>query len=317
MKTMSLSLCLLVTLSATTWAGNWHAAGSLQCGDCHLQHSSDSRNPTTEGPYSILLKKNSINELCLSCHDGTNATSPDVLDPVVMYNSTPSQASAAGFFITLAVANQHGHSLGVPTIVPLQGASRSMELNCSSCHASHGNGNYRNLVEDPAGTGASISVVEGVNVYEKVAPDNPPTAGGSTVAFSRDNIGYASGLSAWCSACHDQLATNNTATTPAHFNSHPSSVALNAFPAPGHTDAAHWVSGTGEGFAGVGGIPRIPFQAPTATTFVTATTPQMTNEVSCMSCHKGHGSSNAKGLLWPYLEGGDASLSACQQCHNK
>ncbi len=307
-------------LPATVTAGDYHVPGTLQCGDCHLQHGTDPQNPAFAGPFTYLLKKNSVNELCLSCHDGTDAAAPDVQDPVVMYNSTSAQESGAGFIVPAGLDNPNGHALGLPMTTPLQGASSLSELNCTSCHAPHGNGNYRNLNQDPAGTGVTISVIEGVQVFTQIKPDIPPSSNTSVIAYSRDNIGYARGLSTWCVACHDQLSANNTAALPAHFNTHPSDIPLNEFGISAHTDGAHWTSGAGEGFAAGGGLaggPRVPFQVPNADDFISAREAKSTNEVSCVSCHKAHGSSYRKGLIWPYLEGGDAYLSGCQQCHNK
>jgi hypothetical protein len=317
-QSIILILMCIVLLPLTGQAGNWHVAGSLECGDCHLQHATDPEDPSFGGGFSFLLRKNSVNELCLSCHNGTDATAPDVQAPVPMYNSTTSGESAAGFFAMLGVENPNGHTLGVLMPTPLQTTARSGELNCVSCHAPHGNGNYRNLAQDPAVTGAYLIVEVGTNVMTEHAPSTPPNTDGSVIAYSRDNIGYVSGMSAWCTSCHDQLSTNTGASSPAHFNAHPSDLALNAFGVQSHTDPAHWMTGLGEGFGGNAATSaRVPFQVPGAADFTASRTPQPTSEVSCASCHKSHGSGNRKSMVWPYLEGGETSLDGCQQCHNK
>ncbi len=303
-------------LAPITRAGNWHSAGSLRCADCHLQHSSDMNGGT---PYEYLLVKNSINELCLSCHDGSDPTAPDVQAPVTMYSGTVSQGSAAGYFSNIAMSNPNGHDLGLIEPTPLETSGQPRELTCASCHAVHGNANYRNLLEDPAGVGASLRVEVGTDVFVKLQPDDPPTVGGSAAAYEQGNSAYKSGMTQWCSSCHDRLATNAQSSSPAHFDGHPSDVALNQFGQEAHTDPQHWVTGLGEGFpdAGISGMPRVPFLSPQASSFSPATTPMESNEVSCMSCHKAHGSGNQKGMLWPYLEGGASQVSGCQQCHNK
>ena len=301
-------------------AGDWHVSGSSECGDCHLQHGSNQRDPTVEGAFSSLLKKSSVNELCMSCHDGTDPSAPDVIAPVPMYSSTPSGESGAGELAAAGVDNPNGHTLGLELPMPLKQVPALRELNCVSCHSAHGNGNYRNLVVDPAGSGASLLVEQGVNVFTGVRPDNPPTSAGSIAAYSRDNIGYVSGITAWCSSCHDQLASNSLASAPAHFNAHPSDVALDAYPYEGHTDPTHWVGGTSEGFAAIPQsqeTPRLPFLASVATDFRTSRTATADSKVSCVSCHKAHGSSYRKGMVWPYLDENDNALSGCQQCHNK
>ena len=95
-----------------------------------------------------------------------------------------------------------------------------------------------------------------------------------------------------------------------------------AFTGEYHADPLHWTSGIGEGFPDISGgtnygIPRVPFQSPTAIDFTTSTTPSETDEVFCGSCHKPHGSEYEQSLRWPYYEGGNAFLAGCQQCHNK
>ncbi|HPC11639.1 MAG TPA: cytochrome c3 family protein, partial [candidate division Zixibacteria bacterium] len=96
---MRVTVCAIaVLLPLAAAAGQWHTGESLMCQDCHLQHSSEQGEPVAGGPYSVLLLKSSINELCLSCHDGSNPTAPDVQSPVQMYQGTPSGESAGGWF---------------------------------------------------------------------------------------------------------------------------------------------------------------------------------------------------------------------------
>lgn len=318
-RQLLIPLFSLLFLTSGALAGNWHIAGSLKCGDCHLQHASSQLEPPT-GAFSYMLKKNSVNELCLSCHDGSDPTAPDVSQPITMYNSSISTESAAGHFDLLGSDSPFGHTLGLPTITPLQGVGTSVELNCASCHAVHGNDNYRNLSHDPALTGAYIQVVEDVDVMTLQKPSVPPSAGASAIAYERENSAYiTSQMTAWCVSCHDMLSTNGIGTFPAHFSGHPSNVALNENSFQPHADAAHWISGIGEGFTpGLGdGISRVPYLSPQANSYVTAKIPQATNQVACMSCHKSHGSNNQRAMLWPYLEGGAGYMAGCQQCHNK
>jgi hypothetical protein len=102
---------------------------------------------------------------------------------------------------------------------------------------------------------------------------------------------------------------------------HPSGTSLDS---PGyHLAPAHWVGGTGDGFGavtsdGAEGIPRLRFQAPGASDFVSAMTPSVTNQVFCLTCHFAHGGPYESALMWPYKSSGAADLfSGCQQCHFK
>ena len=128
-------LCLALLFAALpAFAGDWHTGGSLLCQDCHLQHSSAEGLPLPGGPYSVLLLKNSVNELCLSCHNGSDPAAPDIQSPVQMYQSTASGESAAGWFGLLGTDNHTGHNIGVPTVTPLATAGALVDLNCGSCH---------------------------------------------------------------------------------------------------------------------------------------------------------------------------------------
>lgn len=301
----------------------YHQAGALKCSDCHTMHYSESGAPpvTAEagGPWKRLLRASTVNKLCLLCHDGTDATAPDVLVPVGMYAGSGDEHSGGGYFGNSGgVASATSHDLDLAKVPPLS-TKAAMTLTCTSCHGPHGTGNYRNLLTSPAG-GAGTTVVLGTDVYENVLPAIPPTAAGSQAAYKKSNVGYKSSYSKWCAECHDSLAANLAGVAPAHFQRHPVNVALNA--AGYHTDTANWIAVTPGGVgAATGdatyGVPRIRFQVSTAVSYATATTVAASNEVFCGSCHLAHGWQYAYALVWPYKEGGADGYAACQQCHNE
>lgn len=312
---------LLCLVAGAVCAGEWHIGGSLRCGDCHLQHASDKGQPLPGGPYSTLLKNTTVNELCLSCHDGTDPTAPDVLAPVIMYSGTPAGQSGGGAFEPPGAISSHGHTLDQSAATPLSSGGLPISLTCASCHAVHGNGNFRNLLEDPAGIGETNLLALGTDVFREFAPDDPPTASGSVAAYQAENVAYVSGFASWCSSCHDQLRAMPLGGLPAHFSAHPSDVPLNLYSPQNHTDPQHWIAGSGAGFA-VGSLPgagvrRVPHESPTATDLVSARTVRASDEVFCLSCHGAHGTGFGKALRWPYVEGGPAYIAGCQQCHNR
>jgi len=312
---------LLLTLVTSVNSGNWHVGPSLNCADCHLQHSSEDAQPVSGGPFSTLLLKNTVNELCLSCHDGSDPAAPDVLNPVGMYSGESPGESAAGFLDGIGLLNARGHDLAVSAATPLSTFSSARDLHCGHCHNVHGNANYRNLLADPAESGDTIIIEEGIQVFTQVRPDVPPAISASIAAYSRSNVGYKENLTQWCVSCHDRLATNLSASAEAHFMAHPSDVALNSGGLDAHADAQHWVAGTGEGFPSASnpgeGIHRLPHLSPTATDHASATTAAETDRVFCMSCHKAHGGAYQSSLLWPNEEGGSNFIAGCQQCHNQ
>jgi hypothetical protein len=299
-------------------AGEFHGGDTLTCPDCHTIHYSEDALPPTRaeagGPWSQLLRYSNVNELCLSCHDGSEPKSPDVLDPVTQYAGSGDEHSGGGFFAGGdGFLNVNGHDLGgAGSTVPLS-TMGSVTLSCASCHDPHGNGNYRNLKPDP-GIGAGRPVVLGTDVFENVSPPVPPTEAGVVQAYKRSNIGYRSGMVQWCMECHDLALTGGQTLGTSHPNEAPMSGFLAA--------ASHWVAGTGAGFGtatddGLEGIPRLRFQEPAGTSFSTSTTVASTNEVFCLSCHLSHGSSFEYGMTWPSNASGNADQdSGCQQCHN-
>jgi len=317
-----LPVVIVLTVSPALRAGNWHTGGSLQCGQCHAEHATVGGQEIPGGPYSTLLVKAGVNDLCLSCHDGSDPTAPDVMAPVSMYAQSPLTESAAGHFASTGVVNPAGHSLGVAVAVPLNSTGKTATLTCASCHDYHGNANYRNLRHDPAGKGDSISLQASVDIFWQFTPLDPPTGAGSAAAYNQGNIRYKSGWSRWCGSCHDLIASNSPASPPAHFNAHPTDASLSGSGSTPHINTVHWVAGTGEGFLGSSpvtgeGIPRVPFLQASATDFVSAGQVLSSNQVFCGSCHKSHGSNYTKELRWPYIEGGANYLSGCQQCHYK
>ena len=319
---MLAAMGLVAATAATAGAGAWHVGESLPCGQCHAEHATVGGQPISGGPYSVLLRKATINELCLSCHDGSDPSAPDVIAPAPMYSQSVPSESAAGPLVASGAEHLSGHDLEVAAQVPLNSGGKAMSLTCASCHDYHGNTNYRNLRFDPAVTGDSLVVEAGRDVYWNVAPSVPPSANGSAAAYSRGNMGYRSALGTWCTSCHDQLAANAPAAPPAHFSAHPSQVSIGTFSESRHVSVSHWLAGAGEGFLlenpiSGEGIPRLPFLQPEATDFATSVLVASGNQLFCGTCHGAHGTSHIGNLRWPYREGGVNYLSGCQQCHFK
>jgi hypothetical protein len=311
---------VVLTGAITLLSGEWHTGSSLVCSQCHTIHYGEQGNGDPGGPFPYLLSHSTINGLCLSCHDGSDASTPDVLFPVTMYQSSGDEHSAAGFFSGTGAASDSAHNLAVLDLVPLRSPAANMALSCASCHNVHGNGNYRNLAYDPDSSGSGTNVIIGTDIFEGTSPAVPPTPEGSKSAYKSSNIGYRSNLASWCAECHNLLSANENGAAPAHFKRHPSEINLDM--SDGHVDPQHWTGGQGLGFGTVTGddiegIPRVRFQEATASDYNSAKTVTATNQVFCASCHLAHGGEHFSCAVWPYKEAGADMYSPCQQCHNQ
>ncbi len=289
-------------------AANYHFRDTLICSDCHISHASASHGDGGdaasygEPPNGNLLKSSSSSDVCLRCHDG-QAGVPDVVAGDVNKPSEPydGQERAAGAFADGTADNWKGHNL------PGQGSVGPG--GCDSCHEPHGNTSYRNLrTLDGSGD-------------ELVAFVNPAAA--ALDKYSRANVGYGGNIGdKLCGGCHGFGAISNTRSSGGqHFNRHPSTsseAVISMESGRSSIDPIHWVSGEGSGFtAGELVVPRVPFAVSSATSYSDARTVSAANEVSCLSCHKAHGSVHAFGMIWPYGSGdGAAGGSGCNQCHN-
>lgn len=271
---------LILGTAVPSFAGDWHVEPHVVCSDCHTQHNSANgvpmrtdNNPT---PAEHLLLRGTAQELCLSCHDGSNPGAPNVLS-----DGSGTTDWAGGTFPHLdQTTTLNAHHLSSPTPEVPPGGTIPMVLTCTSCHDPHGNNNYRNLRPDPTRTNlAPVAVV----VKQTLTADgtNAPQV------YVGSNLVYKSGISAWCGQCHGP-------TDPG--TSHPVDVQI-----WGSTAIyANWAAVS---------LPRVPVNSPTDDVI-----PSHDDQVTCLSCHKAHGSTNPHGLI--YADGVTLD-STCQECHNQ
>lgn len=288
----ALAAGLILASARFAASGDWHSGNGLVCSDCHTMHNSSGGQPmrydNDPQPSAMLLRHASTLSLCVYCHDGAVAGSPDVVAPVT-YVPNPN----AGFFPT-QYSQQSGtaHVLAPPTPLTPPGGSQPMTLVCTTCHDPHGSPNYRNLRTDPAGTGTvSISVMAKQTVL--------PNGSNPEQVYVPGNVTYKSGISEWCGACHGQFhgRTSGQEGTGTPWLRHPQDQTISA---GGHVDYGAW-SGTVAN--------RVPVQSPNDDVV-----PSTDDQVFCLSCHKAHGSANRAAM---FFSDGATLTSTCQQCHNK
>ena len=284
----SFAVAIAIAVSpAPLWAGEWHSGAKLVCSDCHTQHNSSGGAPMrTDGnpnPARMLLLRGTTTDLCLSCHDGGDAASPDVIEPVGYILE-----SAAGFFPNSGgTSTSHAHHLNNPTAEMPPGGTIAMVLTCTTCHDPHGNDNYRNLRPDPTRTGqAPVTVL----AHEK----KKPGAADPSDVYAPANVVYKSGVSAWCGRCHGTVSipTDHPGTAFAH----PTDVRIWS---SAQASYARWTSTI---------LPRVAIDSPADNVI-----PSTDDRVQCLSCHKAHGSANPAMLIFA---DGATQASTCGECHD-
>jgi hypothetical protein len=177
MKRLLLSLTVVVAacLAIVATAGDYHVGTQLVCSDCHVMHGSKAHAagagdstyayPFAAGPYAKLLRGETVNNVCLGCHDGQTGV-PDVLCDNSASGLTPNgrragalNAAANTFGINNSGSYVHedGHSLFSEEVPPgnvggtgAVGSNKALivleGLECTSCHGAHGNKYYRNMM---------------------------------------------------------------------------------------------------------------------------------------------------------------------------
>ena len=270
---------LNVALVAPLFGGDWHYGVSSVCTDCHTQHNSQNGQPmrtdNNPTPAPYLLRRGTSLDLCLSCHDGSNPNAPDVVAPVSYLPET----AAGAFPNSGGIPTNLAHHLNNPSAEVPPGGTQAMVLVCTTCHDPHGNGNYRNLRPDPSNTNhAPVSIMV---VQQYAANGSNPSQ-----VYAPSNVIYKSGVSQWCSTCHGTPHTDHV-NDPAIWQSK-------------YANYGHWNSVVGF---------RVPVLNPTDNVV-----PSHDDAVTCVSCHKAHGSNNPQATIYA---DGTTLQSTCQECHNK
>jgi hypothetical protein len=340
------AVIVLFLAASAVMAGDYHMSTTLTCYECHVMHGSQAHGYNANGggtytaigagaPYEYLLR-NTINELCLSCHDG-QTFAPDVL------------AANTGTDVRLAGAlnrdgsspyyTADGHTLDSVAVAPggtwsPDTSGSNIGLHCTNCHQPHGyagygnpdptgNGQYRNLSSDPGGTSSkwvnyalttndlSVPVLErsasGANHYDISNVDfNEPLTNGS---YYGD----------WCQGCHTDFhgsagSANMGGSGGTEWLRHPTADADIGAVGGGHSSAGQFASHTNK------------VKVMTATENWDPDTTEVTDHTpSCFSCHKSHGNQHAFGLIFmkgtgTVTEEGDDGTKVkdlCKQCHSQ
>jgi len=335
-------LCVLPSARAFA-GGGYHEGDSLDCSECHVMHVADS-SFLPRGDISVLppglageLLKSDVNDLCLSCHDGS-VQAADVLG--LNSGKYPGDVRQAGY-LNRVIGTGHtwtGHTLDSLETAPGSRPAWSPELengagqglNCINCHAPHGSQGgvptYRNLRSD-AGNNATG---EGAITYNHGRPgQNNPLRDvfvrsarrydEAMVDFNEPDPGD-SAMGRFCAGCHtefhgvpgvdEEIGGVRQGGSFAQFLRHPS----------GGVD----IGAVGGEWSSLEQYASHKNRVKVMSSSGSWAEPTKDATPTCVSCHKGHGNGNAFGLILrsgngALTEDGDAGGSTlehlCGQCH--
>lgn len=326
----------VMALSSSAWAVEG------VCINCHTMHNSQDGGTIIGTEQANLL--NSTNG-CLGCHEGTNTNvalfgtdGPKVYDPAGGDATTSLAGGNFGWVDGTGGADANGHNvldIAVSTDTlgntPPGGAALPTQLSCASpttgCHQSGGHHSDTQGAVTPVANepGTSFRFLmplggsQGVSGFEDPAYEAPTTTvTGGTLSSTVHNqykgaTSAAAGtdtISAFCGSCHGvfHLAGGSSGA----WTRHPTDIDLNSLPG---TEYAAYNDGAGTYST------DIPVGS-TVTSAPLGTVLQGAGDaiVTCLSCHRAHGSQYADALRFDYSlmnahNGGAASGTGCFVCH--
>lgn len=337
---MTVGLFALIAAPAMAY----HDAGVAHCNGCHTMHNSENGaavDPNSPDGNPYLLRDGTASDVCLSCHATSHGS---------QWGGTPLAPPAergAGNFVFLEEDNINdgyqgnlhpipgaygAHNIIAPskggvvdprlTVAP-GGTYPSSALGCTSCHNPHGNAHFRLLY----GAG---HVEAGNYNFANPAPNALGVSlNGSTGESATNHTAYRGGMSLWCANCHGNFHDGNGALLK-----HPSGVAMGASIAQTY-GLYNGTANQSGGIPTASYIPAVAFED-AAMTIASTAGPTATSQVSCVTCHRAHGTSGPSIGRWdfnvselgqdgvasgsypipnPYNDVNQRSL--CNKCHNR
>lgn len=324
-------VALVICVPALVAAGDFHSGASLVCSDCHVMHYSQSHGYNADGtgfftplggagPHHYLLR-NEVNELCLTCHDGSSFA-PDV------YGTNSNSYVRQGGALSKEGDGHEadGHTLNSTATAPGSNPawSSAAGLECTNCHFPHGSTSWRNLAGNQgnySSQGRTYSLVTYATGTQDLTKDVFQTAAGPmSVHYAFSNVQFnepdqtKSAYAFWCQGCHTDFhgakgGPEVGGATGEEWLRHPNADANIGAMGGGHSSLSQFSGLTNH------------VQVMSASGVI----PSADNTPSCMSCHKAHGNQNAFGLIFMSGTGtiteqgddGTSVRSTCRQCHRQ
>jgi hypothetical protein len=319
--------------------GEYHEGVTLNCSDCHVMHPGPrprGLEPDSPGTVAFVggLLREDVNELCLSCHDGSRRAI-DVLG--VNQGRRANTLRQAGSLNRLGRDGLAGTGHTLDSLDAAPGSSPAWRpeeengagkgLNCINCHAPHGSPGphraYRNLRDDAGNNPPGAGLV----TYN----DLPGTNDLSRDVFVRRALRYGeqdvdfnepdpkdSAMGRFCAGCHDL------------FHGSPGSPQIGGEGGGArsgflrHPSAGVSLGGGREGASSHSLFASRANRVKMMSEIGVWDPPGRDVSPTCITCHKAHGNGNAFGLIFrsgrgvPTEDGDTAGGTLehlCAQCH--
>ncbi|WP_457573210.1 cytochrome c3 family protein [Desulfolithobacter sp.] len=324
-----------------------------QCAQCHTMHNSQGGSPmavdasgaTQSAPNNVLLVKG-----CVACHTGSNDGTNNI--PYVNSTTAPTYGADGTTGNTLAGGNFYwvassggatdaaGHNVATDSLAgadaalgntPPGGTALSSQLTCAGVTGCHGDrtatsdfaaisgahhGNDGTI--DGSTVATSYRFLDGIVGLEDSDWEYQPTATAHNQYYgvdrTDDTTNPAGTISSLCGQCHNDFhnGAGNVAgsTWGSPWVRHP-------------TDFDMGNTATGSEYRNYGGagVNAYVVSAPVASTDYSAVKSSVTfaddTIVTCVSCHRAHGTPNADLLRWDYslVDAGSGNTGGCFECH--
>jgi len=297
------------------------AAVTGVCSDCHTMHNSQSgTSVVTDGPYGSLLASS-----CIGCHSTTGTDPYDGTTPFVQGTYLTDTNCLAGGYFTTNTGDDHSdnsHTLGsLASPAGYTGTwytGTSTGLKCAGSSGCHGyetegdevkaiaGGHHENDLKPLLGYRMLVvgsTLVGGIEAadYEEELITTGGTSGVHNV-YCADTASTNATISELCGKCHgDFHSTAGTQNSDGAWIRHPSDVAI----------PSGWIISTstltGQDYVNnpVGYVDGVEAG---------------TRYVTCLSCHRAHGTGYPDLLRWAYttqVAGSGTTTYGCLGCHDK
>jgi len=336
-------LVLLVLLLSA--AQSVCAAVTGDCVNCHTMHNSqDGSAVVTGGP-----SENLTNFDCIGCHSSSGSATINTVGtsrvPIVYNHTAPSSPLAGGnFYWVVENGDNYGHNVfgivgqdqslsvapgaepGIEYQSDCSVCHAALEKGCKSCHwprhhaagdggiADQSDGWYRFLgsAMDAAVNPDDVDGAPGVIGVENADWEQTPSSTAHNVYKGTATV-YGDGesyypkdnsIGSFCGGCHEKFHNSAVAGPSLAWIRHPSDVVL-----PNSGEYADYTTYN----------PLVPVAKQTLDGSVSSTVTPDDDVVTCLSCHRAHGSPYPDMLRWDYqndcVSGGDSATCGCLVCH--